>query len=112
MTRQQRSWFGLLAMGLMLLPMAAGCTAAIARSRISDAQSAIADAEREGPAVKATYEYVSAVIYFEKARELEAYSRFGPAMEYGKLSAELAAKARSVVRGGPVRPASDVKATK
>ena len=112
MPRPRRSWFGLLLLGLILLPQSFGCTAAIARSRIRDAELAVASAEQDGPAVKATYEYASALLYLEKAREQEAYSRFGVAMELSDISTEYAQKAKSSTRGLSVRAAAEQKPTK
>jgi hypothetical protein len=112
MPTPQRTRFGSLLLGLTLLPFSGGCTAAIAHSRISDAQTAILAAEQEGPAVKGTYEYVSALLYLEKAREAEAYARFGVAMELSDTSSEFASKARAAARGQPVRTTSALKPAK
>lgn len=71
-----------------------GCTALVAKSRIMAAEAALASARRAGAESKAVYEYTGAVIYLEKAREEEAYSRFGPAFEYGGLSEKLAEQAK------------------
>ena len=112
MPSPRRTWLGTALLGLTLLPLASGCTAAIAHARISDAQSAIAAAEAEGPTAKGSYEYVSALLYLEKAKEAEAYARFGAAMDLSSSSMEFAQKARAVAHGIPVRPSSDQKPAK
>lgn len=74
--------------------LSSGCGAVIARSRIVSAEGAIAAAGRAGAERKAPYEYTSALLYLEKAREEEAYARFGAAIEFGTLGAQLAEKAK------------------
>jgi hypothetical protein len=112
MPSSRRIWLGPALLGLTLLPLASGCTAAIAHARISDAQAAILAAEAEGPSAKGSYEYVSAVLYLEKAKEAEAYSRFGEAMELSGTSTEYAEKAKAAARGLPVRSSTDQKPAK
>lgn len=71
-----------------------GCGAMVARARIVGAETAVAAAKRADAERKAPYEYTSALLYLEKAREEEAYARFGAAIEFGGLSESLAEKAK------------------
>lgn len=86
-----------LAAGLILATLAlplSGCGAVVARARIVSAETAVAAAARADAEKKATYEYTSAVLYLEKAREEESSGRFGPAIRYAGSSTELAEKAK------------------
>lgn len=78
---------------ILVVVMASGCGATLARARISGAQAALAGATRAGAEKSAPYEYTAALLYLEKALELEAYARFGSAIEYGTLSEKLAKQA-------------------
>ena len=71
-----------------------GCGAMVARARIVGAETAVGAARRAQAETKAIYEYTAATIYLEKAREEEAYGRFGNAIEWGGLAEQLAEKAR------------------
>lgn len=79
---------------MLVLPLVSGCGATLARARISGAQAALAGATRAGADEHAPYEYTASLLYLEKAKELEAYARFGPAIHYGALSEKLAQQAR------------------
>jgi hypothetical protein len=106
MRRPVRSWFGLLGVGLLVALTGTGCSAIFARTRINDAMNAVTAADNAGAAKKAPYEYTNALLYLEKAREEEAYARFGPAMELSDTCSEFAEKARAVATG-EARPAAD-----
>lgn len=91
MTALRRTLFVLV---LALAPALSGCGAAVARARIVGAETAVSAARRADAEKKATYEFTSSLIYLEKAREEEAYGRFGNAIEYGGLAEKLAEKAK------------------
>jgi hypothetical protein len=91
MPGQQRIGLGLLA-GIALL--GSGCGAFIARTKIVGAQTAVASAQLAESDKKSPYEYTGALLYLEKAREEEAYGRFGAAIEFGGKAEELADKAK------------------
>ena len=63
--------FGPLSAALVLVLAGTGCSAIWARTRIADAQSSIDEAQQAGAEKKAPYEYTSALLYLEKAREEE-----------------------------------------
>jgi hypothetical protein len=71
-----------------------GCGAFIARTKIVGAQSAVEAARRADARKKSPYEFVSAQLYLEKAREEEAYGRFGAAIQFGGLAEKRADEAR------------------
>lgn len=71
-----------------------GCGAMVARARIVGAETALGAAKRAQADTKAIYEYTGATLYLEKAREEEAYGRFGNAIEWGGLAEQLAEKAK------------------
>jgi hypothetical protein len=81
------------AVGLLVLT-SSGCGAFIARTKIVGASSAVAAARRADAERKSPYEYTSALLYLEKAREAEAYGRFGAAIEFGGESEKLADRAK------------------
>lgn len=76
------------------LVAASGCGAVVARAKIVGAESALGSAKRAGADKKAIYEYTKATLYLEKAREEEAYARFGPAINYGGDAEILADQAK------------------
>ncbi len=71
-----------------------GCGAFIARTKIVGAQSAVAAARRADAEKKSAYEFVAALLYLEKAREEEAYGRYGAAIDFGRQAEQLADKAK------------------
>lgn len=71
-----------------------GCGSLVARARIVGAETALGSAKRSNADTLAVYEYTSATLYLEKAREEESYGRFGNAIEWGGIAEELAAKAK------------------
>lgn len=77
----------------LIVPLS-GCGAVIARARIASAESALGSARRAKADSRAVYEFTSASLYLEKAREEEAYGRFGNAIEWSGLAEELAEKAK------------------
>lgn len=83
----------LLSLAALVVVAASGCGATLARARISGAEAALAGATRAGAEKISPYEYTAALLYLEKALELEAYARFGGAIEYGTLSEKLAKQA-------------------
>jgi len=87
--------------------LSAGCGAVIARTRVVGAESAVAAAARAGAEKKAPYEYTSALLYLEKAREEENCGRFGPAIEFGGVSSRHAEQARLKSSNADPRPESD-----
>lgn len=89
---------------LCVLPFVSGCTALVAKSRLLGAETALAAAKRAGAEQKAVYEYTSAVLYLEKAREQESYSRFGPAFDYGALSEKFAEQAKLKAMAADAEP--------
>lgn len=78
---------------VMVVLASSGCGATLARARVSGAKAALAGAERAGAEELAPYEFTAALLYLEKAMEMEAYARFGPAIEFGGLSEKLAKQA-------------------
>lgn len=71
-----------------------GCGSLVARARIVGAETALGSARRANADTLAIYEFTSATLYLEKAREEESYGRFGNAIEWGGLAEELAEKAK------------------
>ena len=89
---QRRS---ILALAVVLVALTGtGCGAFIARTKIVGAQSAVAAARRADAEKKSPYEFTSALLYLEKAREEEAYGRFGAAIQFGRQAEQLADKAK------------------
>lgn len=84
---------GLAAIALIAVLGSTGCGAVIARQRIVGAGAELAAAKRAGAEATSPYEYTGAVLYLEKAKEAEAYGRFGPAMTFGAMAGEWARKA-------------------
>lgn len=89
---------GRLRIGVPFLAAAAlltsGCGAFIARTKIVGAQTALSSAHRADAEKKSPYEYTGAQLYLEKAREEEAYGRYGAAIEFGGQSEQLADRAK------------------
>lgn len=71
-----------------------GCGAMVARARIVGAETALGAARRAKADTKAIYEFTGATLYLEKAREEEAYGRYGNAIEWGGMAEQLAEKAK------------------
>jgi hypothetical protein len=88
-----------------------GCTALVAKSRIIAAEAAVASARRAGAESRAAYEFTGAVLYLEKAKEEEAYSRFGSAFDFGGVSETLAeqAKLKAVARDAEPPPPANIR---
>lgn len=81
-----------------------GCSAAVARAKVLQAETSLGAAQRAGAEERAPYEYTAAVLYLEKARELEAYARFGPSREFGALSEKMAESARAKAIAAETEP--------
>jgi hypothetical protein len=88
--RRAYAWFAALSVVLG----SSGCGAFIARTKVVGATTAVAAAGRTDAEKSSPYEYVSSLLYLEKAREAEAYGRFGAAIEYGALAEQFADRAR------------------
>ncbi len=88
---QARFSFWVLVLAALL---SSGCSALIARTKIVSAESALAEAKQAGAAEKSVYEYTGAELYLEKAREEEAYGRYGPAIDFGDTAEKLANEAK------------------
>lgn len=73
---------------------ATGCGSFIARTKIVAATTAVGAARRADAEKKSPYEFTSAVLYLEKAREEEAYGRYGAAIEFGGQAETLADRAK------------------
>ena len=110
MPRPWRRLTGLCGAGLVLALAGTGCTSIWARTRVSAAQTAVDSASQAGAEKKAPYAYTSALLYLEKAREEEAYARFGPAVEFSDLSEKYAEQAVQTVNSGA--PEAALSATK
>lgn len=84
--------------GLMVLAVAvvglAGCGPVESTAVINDAQVALAGARAADGEKYAPYEYTSAELYLEKAREERGYADFQPAIEYARKAREMARQAR------------------
>lgn len=89
-----RRRFGLLLFSVPLAMGASGCGAMVARAKIVGAETALVAARRADAEKKAPYDYMSAQLYLQKAREEEAYARFGPAIEFGGLAEKHAEQAK------------------
>jgi hypothetical protein len=70
------------------------------------ATEAVARAREAGAEQAAPYEYVSAVEYLHKAREVGGHARYEAAVRYGRRAIEMAEQARAVAieRGGRPQP--------
>lgn len=66
------------------------CGPITATTALRDARDAVDRADRVEAEVAATYEFVSAVEYLEKAREEWHYSDFQRALEYARRAKEFA----------------------
>jgi hypothetical protein len=99
------------AIGKLLVVLAAvtsaGCGAVVARAKVVTAESAVVTAQRAGAEKTAPYEYTSAILYLEKAREEENAARFGPAIEFGGLAAKHAEQARLKAVNAEPQPDSE-----
>ena len=84
---------GLAVLALIASLGSSGCGAVIARQRIAGAAADLAAAKRAGAESSSPYEYTGAMLYLEKAKEAEAYGRFGPAMTFGAMAGDWARKA-------------------
>jgi hypothetical protein len=71
-----------------------GCTAIIARSRVSAAEEGVVLAQRAGAAKRSPYEFTAARLHLEKAREEESKARYGAAASLAVEAARLAELAR------------------
>jgi len=99
MLRPQRRWIGLLGVTLTIAFTGTGCSAILARHRINAAVDALNSAQSADAEKKAPYEYTLAALYLEKAREEEAYARFGEALDLSDIAAQYAEQAQSVANG-------------
>lgn len=81
------------------------CGAVISTPTIRDAELAVQAAEMEQAEQFATYEFVSAVQYLEKAKEEWGFSDFQHAEEYGQRARELAEAALERAVANPNRNA-------
>ncbi len=88
--------------------LAAGCGPIEATAVINDAEVALSGARTARAYDHAPYEYTTAELYLEKAREERGYAHYGRAIKYGRKSAQSAreAQARSMqqVRQEPSQP--------
>ncbi len=86
---------------LLALVGGAGCAAVKSGIHIVDAESALRRADDFDAKDRATYEYVMALNYLEKAREEHGYSEYKTAERMAKKSAEWSDKAIIYIeRGG------------
>lgn len=85
-----------------------GCGPIESTAVIGEAEVEIAGARAADAETKATYEFVSAELYLEKAREERGYADYQAAVDYARKAAELArearAKAQSKMREGAAPP--------
>ena len=72
------------------LLLLSACGPVTSSSAVSDAEAAIAAAEKENAHRFAAFSYWSSVNYLEKAKQVEGYSEFGPATDFAIKSLELA----------------------
>ena len=98
---------------LLLLPTLTGCGSIITTVHINQAERAVESARLERAEELATYEYVLAESYLEKANEEWAHSDFQHANSYAKraiLSAE-AAYQRAITHPSRIEPAPALPST-
>jgi hypothetical protein len=86
-----------------------GCGAGVSNSTISDARIAVEAAELEQAEEYATYEYITAVEYLDKAREEWAYSEFQHAESYAQFALEMARAAIERAIANPNRNAPGIE---
>lgn len=77
----------------LIAVLLAGCTAAKANIRIANADTALADARRDGADQHALYEFTMATRYIEKAKEEVGFSDYKMADLMARRSEEWADKA-------------------
>lgn len=85
---------------LPLLALVAGCTAIKSTVHLTEAETAVREAEARNAQALATYEYTMALRYLEKAREEAGHAEFGISAALSKKSMHWADKAIIAVEGG------------
>ena len=99
----------------LLIGLSSACGPAISTPTISDAELAIEEARLEQAELYATFEFVSAVEYLDKAEEEWSFSDFQHAEEYASraLAFARAALARAVANPDrsvePINPLGDFR---
>ena len=106
MTRQS---VGILSVWVSLAFLQTGCTAIIARSRLASAEEGVVLAERAGAEKRSPYEYTSARLYLEKAREEESEARYGAAASLAAEASRFAEVARREAATAPGAIAEEVE---
>lgn len=106
MAAKRPATWSLLAVALAVY--AAGCGPIEATAVINDAEVALSGARAARAYDHSPYEYVTAELYLEKAREERGYAHFGRAIEYGRKAAQSARQAQAqsmqTVRDGSDAP--------
>ena len=97
------SFFGVASAALLVICCLAACGAVISTPTIRDAELAVSAAAMEQAEEYATYEYVSAVQYLEKAKEEWSFSDYQHAEEYGERAREFAESALQRAIANPNR---------
>lgn len=85
---------------LLVLVAATGCGAGRSLYFVWDAERAFREAEEQGAATQAVYEYTLAREYLVKAREEQGYSDYRDAEKLARSSSEWAARAVEVAQYG------------
>ena len=97
-----------LAVAALLIVAPGGCGPIEAMAVINDAEVALAGARAARAFDHSPYEYVTAELYLEKAREERGFAHFGTAVRYGRKAAQSAreaqANAMQNVRDDTTRP--------
>jgi len=88
---------------LLALALLTGCATIDSSRSLVAAEVALEGARAAGAEKQAPYEYASADLYFQKAREENGRGRYGDAVEHATQAAKLAETARAKASGGAPR---------
>ena len=101
---QRRSgWLALVLLTTAFTSLGSGCGPAISTPSINDAELAVETARLEQAETFATFEFVSAVEYLEKAKEEWSFSDFQHAEEYANRAIDFAEAALARAVANPDR---------
>lgn len=89
---------------LLAVALLAACATIDASRSLVAAEVALEGARAAGAEKQAPYEYTSADLYFQQAREENGHGRYGAAVEHAQQAARLADQAKAKATGAAPRP--------